>query len=87
MFELQPLDNSRGWRYVGDAVVCPVCERRSVYNREQDRFFHLDGSANAECWCFISRGGLQPREILAGGSGDGDEHQAAACGRNAAWAA
>ncbi len=76
MFELQPLDNPRGWRHVGDVVACPVCSRRSVYSRELDRFFHLDGSANRFCWVAISRGDLQPRPILAGGSGDGDEHQA-----------
>jgi hypothetical protein len=74
--ELRPLDNSRGWRLVGDVVACPVCARRSVYNREQDRFFHADGSANIPCWVHISRGGLVPRPILAGG--DGDEHQAPA---------
>jgi hypothetical protein len=68
----QFLDNSRGWRVVGDVVVCPVCERRSVYNRGEDRFFHLDGSANAECWCAIS-GGLVPRPIVAHDNG---EHQA-----------
>ena len=78
MFELQPLDNPRGWRYVGDAVHCPVCERRSVYNREQDRFFHLDGSANRFCWAAISSGQLVPRPILAGEPGGGDEHQAPA---------
>jgi hypothetical protein len=73
MFELQPLDNSRGWRYVGDVVACPVCDRRSVYSREQDRFFHCDGSANAECWCYISKGGLVPRPILGGDSGVDDQ--------------
>jgi hypothetical protein len=49
------------WRLVGDVVACPVCDRRSVYNRDEDRFFHLDGSANAECWCAISRGETIPR--------------------------
>lgn len=75
--ELEPIDNSRGWRLIGDLVSCPVCARRSVYNRGEDRFFHCDGSANAECWCYISAGGLVPRPILAGGDGD-DEHQAPA---------
>jgi hypothetical protein len=28
---LQPLGNRRGWRYIGDVVVCPVCGRRSVH--------------------------------------------------------
>jgi hypothetical protein len=74
--ELRPIGNSRGWRLVGEVVACPVCSRRSVYNRDQDRFFHCDGSANAECWCYISRGGLVPRPILGGGPGD--QHQAAA---------
>jgi hypothetical protein len=68
MFE-QPLGNSHGWRDVGDVVACPVCERRSVYSRGEDRFFHLDGSANAECWCYISRGGLVPQPVLGGDSG------------------
>lgn len=75
--ELQPLDNSRGWRLIGDVVVCPVCQRRSVYSREQDRFFHLDGSTNAQCWCYISQGGLVPRPIL-GGDHPGDQRQASA---------
>jgi hypothetical protein len=64
MFELQPLDNSRGWRLVGDVVACPVCERRSVYNRDQDRFFHCDGTDNRQCWCAISRGETLPRRIM-----------------------
>jgi hypothetical protein len=73
--ELRPIGNDRGWRLVGDVVACPVCERRAVYNRGEDRFFHLDGSTNAECWCYISRGGLVPRPILDPGD---DEHQAPA---------
>jgi len=80
MFALQPLGNNRGWRLVGDVVACPVCERRSVYNRDQDRFFHLDGTNNRYCWCAISRDDLKPRPIPAGGSGGVDEHQAAAPG-------
>ncbi len=71
---MQPLNNARGWRYVGDVVSCPVCQRRSCYNRGEDRFFHLDGSANIRCWVHISSGQLVPRPIVAGG--DGDEHQA-----------
>jgi hypothetical protein len=74
MFEMQPLDNPRGWRrHVGDAVSCPACSRRSVYSRELDRFFHLDGTANRFCWVAISRGELELRPVVAG---DGDEHQA-----------
>jgi hypothetical protein len=76
MFE--PLDNPRGWRYVGDVVVCPVCARRSVYSRGEDRYFHSDGSANVRCWVAISSGQLAPRPMLVGG--DGDEHQAAGDG-------
>lgn len=74
MFELKPLDNNRGWRYIGDVVVCPVCSRPSVYNRGEDRFFHLDGSANIRCWVHISRGDLELRPVLGGD--DGVEHQA-----------
>jgi hypothetical protein len=76
--ELRPVGNPRGWRLVGDVCVCPACERRSVYSREHDRFFHCDGSANIACWVRISSGELVPRPIVAGGSGGGDEHQAAA---------
>jgi hypothetical protein len=78
MFELQPLNNHRGWRYIGDVMVCPCCERRSVYSRGENRFFHLDGSANIACWVHISSGRLVPRPVLAGGSGGGDGQQAAA---------
>jgi len=60
--KLKPLDNPRGWRYIGDAVTCPVCGRRSFYSRGEDRFVHSDGSANRHCWVALSRG---------------DEHQAA----------
>jgi hypothetical protein len=34
--------------------VCPACGRESVYVRDLDRFLHLDGSGNRECWCAIS---------------------------------
>jgi hypothetical protein len=74
MFE--PLNNDRGWRYLGDVVVCPCCGRRSVYNRGEDRYFHADGSVNIRCWVHISSGRLVPQPILAGGDDDG--HQAPA---------
>jgi hypothetical protein len=44
-------------------VACPVCARRSTYDRDSDRYFHLDGSANAECWCAISRGETVARRV------------------------
>ena len=62
----KPLHNSGGWRCVGSVVVCPVCERRSVYNRVLDRFFHCDGADNRFCWVAITSGRLVPQPILAG---------------------
>ena len=56
---LKPLDNPRGWH-----VVCPVCRARAVYSRDLDRYFHVDGSVNVQCWVAISRGehpGAAPR--------------------------
>jgi hypothetical protein len=63
---LRPIENKRGWHVVGDVVTCPVCGRRSVYNRDEDLFFHQDGSASTECWCAITRGGLIPQPIMGG---------------------
>jgi len=35
---------------------CPACGFDSIYARQLDRFFHIDGSDNIDCWCAISRG-------------------------------
>lgn len=35
---------------------CPCCNRESIYDRAYDRYFHLDGTNNRECWAAISSG-------------------------------
>lgn len=44
---------------------CPVCLRESWYWRALDRYIHVDGSANVDCWVYIARGDLEdePRWI------------------------
>jgi hypothetical protein len=64
MFELKPIGNPRGWH-----PACPACERPSFYHRELDRYFHVDGTTNRQCWCAISRGETVSRVV---------EHQAPA---------
>ena len=36
--------------------VCPCCGGESIYSRDLDRYLHLDGTGNRECWVAISRG-------------------------------
>lgn len=35
---------------------CPDCGKASAYVWHQDRFFHIDGTANRHCWLAILRG-------------------------------
>jgi hypothetical protein len=60
----RPVVNDRGWHKVDEYDTCPACLRRSAYLRSHDRFVHLDGSANVECWCAISRGETMPRRAV-----------------------
>lgn len=35
---------------------CPVCARPSILYQPLDRFLHLDGSSNVECWHALTSG-------------------------------
>jgi predicted GIY-YIG superfamily endonuclease len=48
-------DNPNNDRHRPDEV-CPACQRTARYDRGLDRYFHLDGTDNLECWAAISRG-------------------------------
>lgn len=38
---------------------CPACGSRSLLVRQLDRYVHIDGSENHDCWLRISRGEVQ----------------------------
>jgi hypothetical protein len=54
-----------GWRVVCEYAACPVCGRGSFYHRGLDRYFHLDGCGNVECWVHISRGEPTPHRAAS----------------------
>lgn len=38
------------------ATVCRACGGEAVYSSIWDRFFHIDGTSNRECWAAVSSG-------------------------------
>lgn len=46
-----------------DEVACPVCGRESFYRGDRDRYFHVWGEDNRECWAAITSGRVEISEI------------------------
>jgi predicted ATP-dependent serine protease len=44
---------------------CPHCASWSIYLRDEDRYLHVDGTPNRECWAAISRGDKPAQPVLA----------------------
>lgn len=42
-----------------DLLPCPACGVESFYRRTMDRFYHLDGSDNLDCWVSCTRGEIE----------------------------
>lgn len=46
------------WRFnkPDDKTFCPVCSKPACYSTHLDRYFHLDGDRNDDCWLRLARG-------------------------------
>lgn len=42
-----------------DELLCPRCKKPAFYRRTEDRFYHLDGSCNRDCWLECTRGNVE----------------------------
>lgn len=51
------LGNGQGSEAAGGVNVrCPMCGADAFYSRPMDRFVHIDGSANQDCWRRMTSG-------------------------------